>query len=162
MRAMPMHITEFFVYSHIGWLYEVILTSVCAGRFVDRGFLHLPICPIYGFFGLVLLAITSECRRPLSVFALSAAAVTAGELICSYALEAVLGYKLWDYSAWPVNFDGRISLISSIIFGLMGLLAVYIVHPAAMRLSVKAEKLFKSISALCIIASSADLILCIL
>ena len=45
------------IYSFLGWCAEVAFAACCEGRFVNRGFLNGPICPIYGFgvLGVVLL-----------------------------------------------------------------------------------------------------------
>lgn len=38
----------FLLYSCVGWVYESVLVSVLERRWVNRGFLNGPICPIYG------------------------------------------------------------------------------------------------------------------
>ena len=44
------HIVQwFFIYSILGWVVETTYMSICERRFVNRGFIFGPICPIYGF-----------------------------------------------------------------------------------------------------------------
>ena len=113
-----------------GWLYEIIAGFVVDGRLLNRGFLHLPVCLIYGVFSLTVLALFKrEKWRPTPVFFLSMIVVTVMEYISSVLIETVLGKRLWDYSRWICNFRGRISLISSIIFGIGCVLFVFWVHP---------------------------------
>ena len=38
----------FFLYGVLGWCVEVAYAAVKQGKFVNRGFLNGPICPIYG------------------------------------------------------------------------------------------------------------------
>lgn len=57
---MPYSLTDmalyFFMYSFCGWLMETALCSFQEKRFVNRGFLNGPFCPIYGC-GIVLILI---------------------------------------------------------------------------------------------------------
>ena len=48
MSSVFRYIVWFFLYSFIGWLWETILFTVREKRFVNRGFLFGPMCPIYG------------------------------------------------------------------------------------------------------------------
>ena len=41
-------IVYFFIYGFTGWCVEVAFASVKERRFVNRGFLNGPICPVYG------------------------------------------------------------------------------------------------------------------
>ncbi len=112
----------------IGWCYETILTSILWERFCGffaRGFLHVPVCPIYGFFALMLLAIFQipflrrlrSWKYAAAVFLIGTTVSTVLELISSYLLEWILGVSLWSYADWWLNFEGRISLFSSLLFG---------------------------------------------
>ena len=39
----------FFIYSLIGWCVEVCVAALRQRKFVNRGFVNSPLCPIYGF-----------------------------------------------------------------------------------------------------------------
>ena len=149
---------EFIVYSFIGWCYETILTSVVWGRFADRGLLHLPICPIYGFSALLMLIILKRIKNPAAIFLLGGAALTLIELAASYLLEA-LGFSLWDYSGWAFNFQGRIALVSSLIFAALCVLLMKLLHPLLQRLFARLKAAQLSVlSALLLAAILIDLI----
>lgn len=130
-------VLEFTVYSFIGWLYETILTSAVWGRFAERGWLHLPICPIYGFCAMAMLLIFRKIKNPVLIFAVGTIITTAAELAASYILERFTDEQLWDYDSWAFNFQGRIALGSSLIFGVLCLLLAKVLHPAAEYLSNK-------------------------
>lgn len=131
------YLIEFTVCSLCGWLFEEGLELLVNHSYGDRGILHLPLLPIYGFFGLILAALFPEKMRIPAIFCISVLVTTALELASSYLLER-MGYKLWNYSEWICNFEGRISLLSSLIFGAMAVLLVKGVHPLMRRMEEKA------------------------
>lgn len=135
----------FLSYSVLGWLYEVFLEVVVyRWGFSNRGVLFGPYCPIYGVGALVLVLSLRKLRdldirigklpvTPLLIFAASGAIATAIELVGSYVMEFSLGNWMWDYHAYPLNFQGRIALNPSIRFGLGGLVFLYLIQPALER-----------------------------
>ena len=129
---------EFAVCGFVGWLYEVTVMYVMYRDYEPRGYLHLPILPIYGFFGLILLLIFRKHNNIFLVFLVSMAVTTAGELAASYIIEAVLHTQLWTYHMWKYNFQGRIALYSSLMFGGLSVLLVKAVHPLTRLLYRKA------------------------
>ncbi len=130
-------ILEFVLYGFIGWTYETVITSISWGHFADRGWLHLPICPIYGFCAFFLLLILGRLKSIPLIFLAGTAVTTAAELAASYLLEIFTDERLWDYYDWKFNFDGRVSLFSSLIFGAMCVLLIKVLHPAALRFAEK-------------------------
>lgn len=150
-------IIEFTIYSFIGWLYETILTSVAWGSFADRGVLHLPLCPIYGFCALALLLIFHKLENIPLIFILGTILTTAAELAASYILERFTTESLWSYSHWKFNFQGRIALGSSLIFGVLCVILIKLLHPAAEHLTGKVSgKALKITAAVLLIAILAD------
>ena len=129
-------ILEFTAYSFIGWAYETVLTSAVWGRYAERGWLHLPICPIYGFCALALLLILRKIKNPFLIFLAGTAVTTAAELAASYVLDLFIDDPLWDYDNWAFNFQGRIAL-GSIIFGVLCVLLMKVLHPSAAYLADK-------------------------
>ena len=144
-------VIEFTIYSFIGWAYETILTSAVWGRFADRGVLHLPLCPIYGFCAMALLLIFHRIKSAPAVFVLGTAITTVAELAASYILEWFTDERLWDYDNWVFNFQGRISLGSSLIFGALCVLLIKLLHPAAVHILSKISGRKIKISAVIII-----------
>lgn len=138
----------FFLYSVLGWLYEVFLEVVVyRWGFTNRGVLFGPYCPVYGVGALVFLLCFSRLMekrepdwlrwvKPLLIFLGCMAAATAIELATSYILEALTGAWPWQtYRDYAVNFEGRIALSPSVRFGLGGLLFLYVLQPLFRRLT---------------------------
>lgn len=154
-------VLEFTAYSFIGWVYETVLTSIVWGKFAERGVLRLPLLPIYGFCSLLMILLLGRIKSIPLLFFLGGGIITALELAASYILEYLVPYRLWDYSDWALNFDGRISLFSSMIFGILCVLLVRVLHPAAEKIYPKLKPRTVIISAaICITIILADLILC--
>lgn len=153
---------EFVLYSFIGWIYETVLTSIVWGEFAERGFLHLPLCVIYGFSALLLIFLLRKIKSAPLIFLAGGGIVTAIELAASYVLEA-FGQRLWDYEDWALDFQGRISLGSSLIFGMLCLILMKLLHPLCLKIYEKIPPTSVKISALImLLAISADLIITLL
>lgn len=123
------YIFVFYVSSLIGWLYETIYTSIQWEEFAERGFLQLPLCPIYGFGAIVLLGLFGRIKSVLAIFVTGTIVTTLIELVASYVLEYVFHMELWTYRHWPYNFQGRIALGSSILFGVFTVLLIKGIEP---------------------------------
>lgn len=125
----------FIIYSVIGWIAEMLYCRIFDGRFSDRGFLYGPYCPIYGFGGLIVLILLEPFNSdPMMLFLLAVIFTTILEYITSFAMEKIFNAKWWDYSNMPINLNGRICLLNSILFGIFGVLATYFVHPYVQKL----------------------------
>ncbi|MDE7292891.1 MAG: putative ABC transporter permease [Oscillospiraceae bacterium] len=134
-------LAEFLVCAFIGWCYEVLLTWAVLGVFIDRGLLSIPICPIYGIGALLMGEIVSlsGTKRVGGIFLVCAVSATVLELASSYVIEAILGHGLWSYRDWCFNFEGRISLFSSLIFGGMGVLFIKVIRPGIKAIGRKGQ-----------------------
>lgn len=125
----------FMLYSFIGWLLEVAYAFYEERRFVNRGILAGPICPVYGFGTLLILNIGSllKLQHPglLSNIIFIILLTTVLEYLTGYMLETFLNVKAWDYSNEFCNIKGRICLKFSIFWGLLGCFLIYGLHPIA-------------------------------
>lgn len=121
----------FTVYSFIGWLCESIYCSFFEKRFINRGFLTGPICPVYGFGGLLVIWLLTPVRSNLLLLFAAAVVLTSTlEYITAVVLEKAFHAKYWDYADKPLNFHGRVCLENSLLFGGMSLVTVTWIHPA--------------------------------
>ena len=120
----------FLFYSFLGWVYESILVSVQERRFVNRGFLNGPLCPIYGV-GAVLadLLLSGIADHPLLLFLISAVGASALEYATSWAMERLFHARWWDYTNFRFNLNGRICLLGAVVFGLGGVVIVRVIQP---------------------------------
>ena len=130
MMALTDHIWYFFIYSIIGYLCEILYCSIGTRRFVNRGFLHGPYIPVYGFGGLsTALLLSSAASNAVIVFIGAMVIASVIEYITGYLLERLFRIRLWDYRGRKLHVRGRICLLNSILFGLLSLLVVYVIHP---------------------------------
>lgn len=123
----------FFIFSFVGWIIEVILKYFDLGKFVNRGFLVGPYCPIYGLGGLLIVLSTNGLKKYEYSYALVflTSLVICGlvEYFVSYYLEKKYHARWWDYSNKPMNLNGRIWIGNLVLFGLGGLFIVEIFSP---------------------------------
>lgn len=116
MEKMSQIILLFFIYSFIGWLWETVYCSLKAKKFVYRGFLVGPYCPIYGFGVLSVLYFVEPFENNLLVLYIgSAVLVTILEYVTSYGLEKLFHASWWDYHDVPFNLNGRVALPVSLL-----------------------------------------------
>ena len=130
MSALYVYTWVFFIYAFLGWCTEVCYAALVTGKFVNRGFLNGPLCPIYGF-GVLLVGVclTPLRENTLLLFAASVALTSLLELATGCLLEKVFHERWWDYSDEPFNFKGYICLRFSLAWGLAVLLVVEVIHP---------------------------------
>ena len=97
----------FFLYSFLGWVSEVAFHAVKTGKFVNRGFLNGPVCPIYGAGVVLILLILGEYAQTMwAVFLVGVTVPTLLELVTGWLLETFFHDKWWDYSERRFNFKG--------------------------------------------------------
>lgn len=120
----------FFIYAFLGWCTEVSYAALVSGRFVNRGFLNGPVCPIYGLGVILVLALLEPLKgNKLLLFFASMLITSLLELITGFVLEKIFHQHWWDYSNEPFNLGGYICLRFSIAWGLACTFVVYLVHP---------------------------------
>lgn len=119
----------FFIYSFIGWVWESCYVSVRKRRWVNRGFLHGPMLPIYGSGALVILISTIGVREnPWLIFLFGMLAATVLEYITGAVMEKMFHVRYWDYSRQKLNLNGYICVSSSLCWGVFSVLLVRAVH----------------------------------
>ncbi len=135
---MPNNIYEllwmFFIYAAIGWCAEVIYVGLNKGHFVNRGFFNGPICPIYGF-GVVIVvaALTPLKENYIILFLGSLLLTTMLEYLTGLVLEKLFHEKWWDYSDMPFNIHGYVCLKFSVYWGLGCMIIMNGIHPLVYR-----------------------------
>ena len=129
--TIPNLILLFFIISFIGWLWEVSLHLIRNGVFVNRGALHGPWLPIYGYGGILILIFLNRFRKkPLIEFVSAITLCGIVEYFTSYFLELTHnGMRWWDYSGYFINLNGRICAEGLLVFGLGGICIVYLLAP---------------------------------
>ncbi len=130
ISTLALGIIYFALYSFFGWIYEMLFFAVMHRKLHFQGFLALPLLPIYGFGAVSILAVAYPyTNNPLMVFVSAVLVATLLELVTSTFLLNVFKVRLWDYTNWPLNYKGKVGVISSLGFGLLGLLLLYVFQP---------------------------------
>lgn len=125
----------FFFYCFCGWVWESCYVSAKQRRWVNRGFLHGPLLPIYGSGAIIILFVTLPVADNFwLVYLLGTLAATALEYVVGAVMEQLFKVRYWDYSKQPCNLHGYICLSSSIAWGFFSDLLVYWIHPPVDRL----------------------------
>lgn len=130
MKSICIYILLFFLYSFCGWLLEVICKLVDQHKFINRGFLIGPYCPVYGFGALsITFLLQKYVNDIITLFIMTMIVCSILEYLTSYYLEKIFKTRWWDYSNYRFNINGRICLETMVPFGLFGLFIMYISNP---------------------------------
>lgn len=126
----------FFIYSIIGYILEVIVTSIPDKKLnLNRGFMIGPYIPIYGTGAIAMSFLLAKYQNDLLVlFIMSTIICSILEYLTSYLMEKIYKLRWWDYSHKKVNINGRICLSSSILFGIGGVLIMKFINPLIKKL----------------------------
>ncbi len=128
----------FIIYSFIGWVIEVIYVYYDEDKLVNRGFLIGPCCPIYGVSSILMIFLLDKYKPNLEVlFVMAVLICTITEYLTSLIMEKLFNTRWWDYSKQKFNLNGRICLKTSIAFGLLGVLLIYVINPFISSLLLK-------------------------
>ncbi len=120
----------FITYAFLGWCVETTYCCIIERRWVARGFLYGPICPIYGVGVLLMILFFAPLADHLVVFYLTATVVmSAWEYLVGWFLETTTHMKYWDYSHKPFNLKGRICLQISLCWGVLSYVTIFLIHP---------------------------------
>lgn len=146
MNKLLFYFLLFLIYSFIGWLIEVIVTFVKNKKFVNRGFLIGPYCPIYGYSSIIMIFYLERYKdNILTVFLLAVIVCTFIEYIISYIMEKIFNARWWDYTNRKFNINGRVCLTNAFAFGILGILLVYFVNPFLTNILLKLNYHFLNI-----------------
>ena len=127
----------FMMFSIIGWVWETPYVSIKEKRYINRGFLHGPYIPIYGF-AVMTVVFTMQLLQGLDHSNLGIAIleiiyiglITAiWEFTTSYVMEKVFHARWWDYSHHRFNIQGRVSLYVTTFFALGGYILWRLILP---------------------------------
>ena len=125
----------FFVYSFIGWCGEAAMAAVRRHKFVNRGFVSGPLCPVYGAGAAAVAVFLPELHDRLFFLFLGGMIVTTFvEYLTGRLLELIFHRKWWDYSDEKFNLDGYVCLKNSAIWGLCSVLMICFFDPLLCRL----------------------------
>ena len=151
MRNVFTYFMLFFIYAILGWIIETTLVSIEKRKFVNRGFLIGPYCPIYGFGGLAItILLKNYTKDPIVLFLMAVIICGILEYFTSYIMEKIFKARWWVYSAKKYNINGRICLETVVPFGILGCLVMYVLNPITFKyLNMLSNSMLNIISAIC-------------
>lgn len=119
----------FFCYCFFGWIFESTYVSLKSRRFVNRGFLRLPMLPLYGTGAVMMLFVSLPVKNNLVlVYFSGVVAATILEYVTGWGMEKLFKMRYWDYSNQKFNVKGYICLSSSIAWGFLTIFLTEVIH----------------------------------
>ena len=138
----------FIICCVVGFLIETLWCFIRHGYIESRkSLVYGPFSVAYGIGGVILTLALYRLKQSKvwKIFLVSFITGTVTEYICSLGQEIVFGSVAWDYSNVPLNINGRVCLLYSGFWGLLGILWIKVIYPF---MSVVIEKIPKDVGAL--------------
>lgn len=135
LHTIEIYFLLFISYAFLGWCMEVTCKFIQYKKFINRGFLIGPYCPIYGWGSLAITILLKRYMEdPLVLFVMSTLICSIIEYLTSYFMEKKYHARWWDYSNKKFNINGRICLETLIPFGILGVAIMYGTNPILFKL----------------------------
>ena len=135
LNTLAFYFVLFIIYSFMGWCMEMMVCYYASKKWVNRGFLIGPVCPIYGYGCLIITILLKRyLGDPIVLFVMAVVLCCILEYFTSYLMEKSFKARWWDYSNRKFNLNGRICLENAVLFGVLGLLLSYIINPFVVRM----------------------------
>jgi uncharacterized membrane protein len=123
-----------------GYIVEEIWCLIKLGYFESRhSLIYGPLSVVYGMGAVVLTAALYKFRNskiPI-IFIVAFVVGTLTEYIASLGQEIVFGSVAWDYSNVPLNINGRVCLLYSLFWGVLGVVWIKLIYPLMSKLIEK-------------------------
>ena len=101
MYDIEKYVLLFFIYAFLGWIMEVIGKLIQQKKFINRGFLIGPYCPIYGHGAILITILLSRYKaNPFILFFMAILICSILEYATSYFMEKIFHARWWDYSQY--------------------------------------------------------------
>ncbi|MBM6743174.1 hypothetical protein H6A32_02425 [Drancourtella massiliensis] len=148
----------FFIYCFLGWVWESCYVSIKKREWINRGFLHGPMLPIYGSGAIIVLLCTIGVRdQVILIFIFGMTGATILEYVTGACMERLFRVRYWDYSHMPLNLKGYICLPVSLGWGVFSVLLVRVIHvPIENAVLQIPERIAEAVTVLCSSAFAAD------
>lgn len=135
LHTIEIYFLLFISYAFLGWCMEVTCKLIQYKKFINRGFLIGPYCPIYGWGALAITILLKRYMEdPLVLFVMSTLICSIIEYLTSYFMEKKYHARWWDYSNKKFNINGRICLETLVPFGILGVAIMYGTNPILFKL----------------------------
>lgn len=119
----------FYFYCFGGWCFESVFVSLKSGKWVNRGFMRGPFLPLYGSGAIMMLVVSMPFQdNVLLTYVAGVIGATALEYVTGIVMETLFQVRYWDYTGRFMNFQGRICLRSSVVWGFFTILMTKVIH----------------------------------
>lgn len=120
----------FLIYSFLGWVLESVTKTISQKKIVNSGFLFGPFCPIYGTGAvMMILFLDSYKGNYFATFVIGFFLFSVWEYFVGWLLEKMFNTKYWDYSYYRLHIKGRVCLVNSLTWGVLGVAFIELIHP---------------------------------
>ncbi len=153
----------FYLFCMIGWVQESTIESIYHRRPINRGFLRGPYIPIYGVGGMTMLIVCVPFKENgFAVYFVGMVSCTLLEYFVGWLMETLFHKQFWDYSMLKLTYKNRISLVSSLFWGLLSLFMVYILYDIVSAIvSLLSPQFITIFDMILLIAMSVDTVISI-
>ncbi len=130
----------FFIGCFAGVVLETIYCLIQRGHYESRvGLIYGPFNLVYGIGALCLSGALYQFRNRGRVFSFVGGFIVGSvvEYACSWFQEVCFGSTSWDYSNMPYNLNGRICLLYSIFWGILGIFWIKDIYPRLSKCILK-------------------------
>jgi len=131
MRYSPEELFLYLlIYSFIGWCIEVVVMALRTGKFLNRGFLNLPLCLSYGItMDVLILFLPNLSGHPLFGIAAYITITSIAAYLSGALSRLLLGVRLWKFQSLSIFAGGRRNMAYAISLGCLGILAHQLLQP---------------------------------
>jgi uncharacterized membrane protein len=120
----------FFTYSFAGWVMESIGGIFVVKKFINRGFMIGPLCPVYGVGVVIITVLLGKYANDfVALFVLATVLCGFLEYMTSYVMEKMFNARWWDYTNRRFNINGRVCLENLCAFGIAGSVILRYINP---------------------------------
>lgn len=129
-----------FIGSFVGVVIELLWCLLRHGYLESRsGLVYGPFNLLYGAGAVALTACLYRFRNKGAWISFLGGMIVGSvvEYLCSWGQELLFGSRSWDYSMVPFNINGRICLLYSFFWGILGVLWIKDLYPRMARLILK-------------------------
>lgn len=136
----------FFTYSFAGWIMESIGGIFVVKKFINRGFMIGPLCPVYGVGVVIITVLLGKYANDfVALFVLATVLCGFLEYMTSYVMEKMFNARWWDYTNRRFNINGRVCLENLCAFGIAGSVILRYINPFFINLYDKVPERIRHI-----------------
>ena len=108
---------------------ESVHVSIRTRKLTNRGFLRGPFLPLYGSGAIMMLVVSMPFQENgFLVYLAGCVGATVLEYVTGILMETLFKVRYWDYSKYPLNFQGRVCIGTTLAWGLLTILLTRVIH----------------------------------